>query len=91
MNPLFPIEVYKKRRTALQCGVHTGVALFLANEEAPMNYPSNTYRYRQDSNFLYFFGLSLPGLAAVIDFDEGREIIFGDDFGIDDRNLVHIL
>lgn len=84
MNPLFPIEVYKKRREVLKREIRTGVALFLANEEAPMNYPSNTYHYRQDSNFLYFFGLSLPGLAAVIDFDEDREIIFGDDFGIDD-------
>lgn len=84
MNPLFLAEVYQERRNRLKESVKGGVAVFLANEEAPMNYPSNTYRYRQDSNFLYFFGLSLPGLAAVIDFDEGRDIIFGDDFGIDD-------
>ncbi|MCQ2285495.1 MAG: aminopeptidase P family protein [Bacteroidales bacterium] len=81
---MFPTQVYQNRRDSLKKNIQSGVAVFLANEEAPMNYPSNTYRYRQDSNFLYFFGLSISGLAAVIDFDEGREIIFGDDFGIDD-------
>ncbi|MBO4773175.1 MAG: aminopeptidase P N-terminal domain-containing protein, partial [Bacteroidales bacterium] len=58
--------------------------LFLGNNEAPMNYPSNTYRFRQDSHFLYFFGLQLDHLAAVIDADEDREILFGDDYTIDD-------
>ena len=48
-----------------------------------MNYEDNTYNYRQDSSFLYFWGLSYAGLAAVIDIDEGREIIFGDELTID--------
>lgn len=61
-----------------------GLAIFPGNHESPMNYPANPYRFRQDSNFLYFFGLDLPGLAAVIDFDTGREIIYGNDPGIDD-------
>lgn len=84
MNPLFDVEVYKNRRNQLKKSVKSGIAIFLGNSEAPMNYPSNTYKYRQDSNFLYFFGLSIADLAAVIDFDENRDIIFGDDFGIDD-------
>lgn len=84
MNPLFPIPVYQNRRNRLKNSVSEGVAVFLANEESPMNNTANTFRYRQDSNFLYFFGLALPGLAAVIDFEEGREIVFGDDFEIDD-------
>jgi Xaa-Pro aminopeptidase len=49
-----------------------------------MNYPANTYHYRQDSSFLYFFGLASPGLAAVIDADEGKDVLFGDDIGIED-------
>lgn len=84
MNPLFKAEVYQDRRNRLKKSVKSGIAVFLGNGEASMNYPSNTYKYRQDSNFLYFFGLSIADIAAVIDFDEGRDIIFGNDFEIDD-------
>ena len=84
MNPLFKAEVYANRRMQLKKAVKSGIAIFLGNSEAPMNYPSNTYKYRQDSNFLYFFGLSIADIAAVIDFDENRDIIFGNDFEIDD-------
>ena len=84
MNPLFKAEVYQNRRNQLKKAVKSGIAVFLGNSEAPMNYPSNTYKYRQDSNFLYFFGLSIADIAAVIDFDENRDIIFGNDFEIDD-------
>jgi Xaa-Pro aminopeptidase len=49
-----------------------------------MNYPSNTFHYRQDSSFLYFFGLDFPGLAGIIDFDNGEEFIFGNDVDLDD-------
>jgi Xaa-Pro aminopeptidase len=49
-----------------------------------MNYPANTYRYRQDSSFLYFFGIDQPGLTGVMDFDAGEDIFFGDDLSLDD-------
>lgn len=49
-----------------------------------MNYADNTFHFRQDSTFLYFFGVSHPNLAAIIDCETGEEIIFGDDFTIDD-------
>lgn len=84
MNPLFSPLVYQNRRTALQNKIQSGVALFLSNDEASMNYLSNTYKYRQDSTFLYFFGLSIPNIAAIIDFDQKRSILFGDDFEIGD-------
>lgn len=61
-----------------------GIALFIGNVEAPMNYPSNTYHWRQDSDFLYFFGIDLPDLAGVIDFNSGDEIVFGNDFDVED-------
>ena len=48
-----------------------------------MNYEDNTFRYRQDSTFLYYFGLSFAGLSALIDIDEDKEIIFGDELTID--------
>lgn len=84
MNPLFEASVYANRRDQLTRTLKTGIAVFLGNHEAPMNYPDNTYNFRQDSDFLYFFGLSIADIAAVIDFDEHISIIFGDDFGIDD-------
>ena len=48
-----------------------------------MNYADNCYRFRQDSTFLYYFGLSQPDLAAVIDVDAGTTTIFGDELSID--------
>ena len=81
---MFKPEVYKQRRTALYSQNLKGIALFFGNEESPMNYAANTYAYRQDSTFLYFFGLDMPGLAGVIDFDEEKEIIFGNDVDMED-------
>jgi Xaa-Pro aminopeptidase len=81
---MFDAPVFQNRRAALKKEMKSGIALFLGNEEAPMNYPSNTFKYRQDSNFLYFFGLPVADLAAIIDFDEDRVILFGNDFEIDD-------
>ncbi len=81
---MFKKEVYADRRNRLKKEVGSGVALFLGNVEAAFNYPANTYHFRQDSHFLYFFGIDLPGFAAVIDFDNGKEYIFGNDFDIDD-------
>ena len=57
--------------------------LFLGNDEQGLHYEDNTFRYRQDSTFLYYFGLSFAGLSAIIDIDEDKEIIFGDELTID--------
>jgi Xaa-Pro aminopeptidase len=81
---MFKSEVYIKRREELHKKMKTGLALFIGNIEAPMNYPANTYHFRQDSDFLYFFGLDIPGLAGVMDFDSGKDRIFGNDCDIDD-------
>ena len=58
--------------------------MFPGNVESAFNYPANTYHFRQDSHFLYFFGINLPGFAAVIDIENNKEYIFGNDFDIDD-------
>lgn len=81
---MFQAEIYKKRREALRERVGGGLILLLGNGESPANYPDNTYKFRQDSSFLYFFGINHPGFAAVIDTESGREIIFGDDVDMDD-------
>ena len=76
---MFPAATYTRRRNSLKTKGLKGIAIFPGNNESPMNYPDNTYHFRQDSNFLYFFGLDFPGLAAAIDFDNGDDLIFGDD------------
>jgi Xaa-Pro aminopeptidase len=81
---MFKAETYVERRKRLRRSVGSGLLVFLANEESPMNYPANTYHYRQDSSFLYFFGLASPGLAAIADADEGTDTLYGDDIGIED-------
>lgn len=81
---MFAKEVYIKRRRELASGIKSGILLFLGNSEVGINYFDNTYRFRQDSSFLYFFGLDEPDLAAVIDLESGEEIIFGNDVTIDD-------
>jgi Xaa-Pro aminopeptidase len=81
---MFKTEVYTRRREELHKKMKTGLAVFIGNTEASMNYPDNTYHFRQDSDFLYFFGLDIPGFTGVMDFDSGIDRIFGNDFGMDD-------
>lgn len=80
---MFSKETYMARRTTLKKAIGSGLLLFLGNDECGMNYLDNTYHFRQDSTFLYFFGLSYAGLSAIIDIDNDREIIFGDELTID--------
>jgi len=76
---MFEANTYIERRHRLKKDLQSGIILFLGNDLSPMNYPDNTYPFRQDSSFLYFWGIDLPGLAAFIDIDENREILFGRD------------
>ncbi|MFB0972943.1 MAG: aminopeptidase P N-terminal domain-containing protein, partial [Bacteroidales bacterium] len=82
---MFAKEIYVSRRNALKKAVGSGVLLFLGNDEAAMNYADNQYRFRQDSTFLYFFDFHVnAGVAAIIDIDNDRETVFGDEATIDD-------
>lgn len=81
---MFDSRVYAERRALLKARVRQGLILLPGNTDVPFNYPANTYHFRQDSDFLYFFGLDMPGLAGVIDLDEGKEYLFGNDVDIDD-------
>jgi Xaa-Pro aminopeptidase len=81
---MFDSKIYVERRNRLREQVESGLLLFLGNEESPMNYPGNPFHFRQDSSFLYFFGLDSPSLAAVIDIDEGKDVIFGNDVSMED-------
>jgi Xaa-Pro aminopeptidase len=81
---MFPATNYTSRREKLRKLMKSGIILIPGNEESPMNYPANGYRFRQDSNFLYFFGLNHPGFAGIIDCDANKDIVFGNDVDIED-------
>ncbi len=81
---MFPTNVYAGRRNNLKKLMNKGVGLFLGNVDSPMNYADNTFHFRQDSSFLYFFGIDHPGMAAIIDFESGEETLFGNDTEIED-------
>ena len=82
---LFDKQVYADRRQILKQKMGAnGIILLLGNEDSSMNYKDNCYPFRQDSSFLYYFGLDVQMLAAVIDTDTGEEVIFGNELTIDD-------
>lgn len=81
---MFSSNTYVQRQQELLKKVKSGIILLPGNEESPMNYTDNTYHFRQDSTFLYYFGLSRPGLVALLDATTGKISIYGDDFVVED-------
>jgi Xaa-Pro dipeptidase len=82
---MFSKETYVRRRAELKKLVKDGIIIFFGNNNAPANYPSNGYDpFRQDSSFIYYFGQHRDGLVGVIDIDNDKETIFGDDIDIED-------
>ena len=82
---MFSKETYISRRQELKRLVGEGVIILFGNNEAPANYPANSYApMRQDSTFLYYFGQHRDGLVGVIDIDNDEEWLFGDDIDVED-------
>src|SRR5882757_6848826 len=81
---MFEKSVYQLRRQKLKQQVGKGLILLLGNEESSMNYKDNWYHFRQDSSFLYFFGLDKSGLAAIIDVEGDKDILFGRELTLDE-------
>jgi Xaa-Pro aminopeptidase len=81
---MFKQEIYSARRLQLKAAVGKGLILLPGNEESSMNYKDNLYHFRQDSSFLYFIGIDQPSLVAVIDIDNDREIVFGNELTMDE-------
>ncbi|MBP3331711.1 MAG: aminopeptidase P N-terminal domain-containing protein [Tidjanibacter sp.] len=77
-------ESYIRRRQTLRDKIKEGIIILPGNNEAPKNYFDNAYNFRQDSTFLYFFGLNMAGLTAIIDVDAEKDMLFGNDFTVDD-------
>jgi Xaa-Pro aminopeptidase len=81
---MFKAQTYLSRRRILKNRIDSGIAVFMGNDKSPMNYADNTYHFRQDSSFLYYFGLNTAGLTGIVDFDEGQDYIFGNDLTVED-------
>jgi Xaa-Pro aminopeptidase len=81
---MFDPKIYAQRRKLLRHQLQSGLILFLGHDDSPMNYAANTYEFRQDSSFLYFFGLDSPGLAGVVDVDENKDALYGNDIDLED-------
>lgn len=81
---MFSKETYISRRDELKRLVGSGLIVLFGNNDSPANYPSNAYKFRQDSAFLYYFGWKRDGLVGVIDVDNNVEYLVGDEIDIDD-------
>lgn len=81
---MFAKDIYVARRNELKQKMESGLIILFGNNDASTNYPANTYRFRQDSTFLYYFGQKRDGLVGVIDVDNNREYLIGNDIDIDD-------
>ena len=82
---MFSKETYVRRRAELKKLVKSGIIILFGNNDSPANFPANSYYpFRQDSSFLYYFGLRRDGLVGVIDVDNDTETLIGDDIDIDD-------
>lgn len=81
---MFSSDTYTARRKTLRTKIGQGIILLPGNTLAPNNYPNNAYYFRQDSSFLYYFGLNIPALAGIIDADSGEEALYGDDFTVEE-------
>ncbi|QGP48840.1 Xaa-Pro aminopeptidase [Piscirickettsia salmonis] len=82
---MFSAVTYCNRREKLQEQLQSGVALFLGNPPSPMNYLDNTLPFRQDSSFLYYFGVNRSSIAGFIDCDNGESVLVGDDYTLDEQ------
>ena len=81
---LFDASIYINRRKILMRAMGKGLVLFPGAIEQPFNYKANTFPFRQDSTFLYYFGIAQPGMTGVIDADAGISILFGHDADIEE-------
>ncbi|QJB32532.1 aminopeptidase P N-terminal domain-containing protein [Chitinophaga oryzae] len=81
---MFAKETYINRRNRLQSDMGGGIILLPGNDDSGMNYRDNIYPFRQDSSFLYFIGLDRPGLTFVLDIDNNREILFGNEATVEE-------
>ncbi len=89
---MFQPDTYKARRAELSNKMaNKGIILIAGNNDTPINYPGNIFRYRQDSNFLYFVGIDMPGLMATIDTATGETTLYGNDIPVESAIWTGVL
>ena len=82
---MFDTATYIRRRNELKKLVKEGIIILFGNNESPANFPNNGYYpFRQDSSFLYYFGLQRDSLVGIIDIDNDKDILVGNDIDIED-------
>ncbi len=77
-------QSFVERRATLREKIGSGLILIPGNFLVPNSYPNNAYYFRQDATFRYLFGLDIPSLFAVIDVEAGCDMLFGDDYTVDE-------
>ncbi|MBT8220095.1 MAG: aminopeptidase P family protein [Bacteroidia bacterium] len=82
-SPAFSATTYQQRRKVLREQIGFGQILILGNGESSRNFKDNWYPFRQDSSFLYYFGIDLPDIMGVIDCENDKDYLIGDDLTID--------
>ena len=81
---MFSEGVYRERRNGLRRRMQRGLVLLLGNQESPINYCDNLYPFRQDSSFLYYLGISHPGIAALIDLEASQDVLYGKELSMEE-------
>ncbi len=83
---MFDADTYRSRRRTLQQQERpaSGLVLLLGNQPSPRNYAANPHPFRQDSTFLYYFGLERPNLCGLIDLDAGTSTLYGEQGTLED-------
>jgi Xaa-Pro aminopeptidase len=81
---MFDRTEYAERRRRLKNSMSSGLLLFIGASGLPISSPYNSYPFRQDATFAYFFSLQRSALAVVLDLDAGTEVLFGDEQSSED-------
>lgn len=81
---MFPAKTYVERRARLRQMLGSGIVILPGNFDTAINFPNNAISFRQDSTFLYFFGLNMARLTGIIDLDNGKDYLYGNDTTIDE-------
>jgi len=82
--PAFRKQTYIDRRNELCRSVGSGKILLIGNGHSPINFKDNYSAFRQDSTFLYYIGINLPKVYAIIDIDSNNATLYGDELTMDD-------
>lgn len=81
---MFSANTYIQRRKKLSEKIGEGLILFPANEMLPSNFPKNTFPFRQDSTFLYYCGIDIPGIFITVNTETHETILYGNENTMDD-------